>query len=297
MNEKIRELFVKKMGLILDKRKNEAAQAATRVRGEMNARGMLHSSVANQRVRSTYEETYDKICGEAWSELHHIAVTVGVKPDENLVDKLRAVFDEVMEPLAKRYLGDLGKYRSTAGAIAGDIMSDAEAAFLRSRQIVGTEIELFLSNTEMVVSQSAGNVYIQNYRFSGPIGAVQQGDHSTATVTQNIDTAVLESLRSSLESLLERFRDDERLAPLNRKIEGGSGEASAAVGTHPKSAKRDQDVDRPGQGGQGALRNGRECCCKVRHGGVAAHTAVVDRGRSRRQARCHTISCRPSVNK
>ena len=148
MNEKIRELFVKKMGLILDKRKNEAAQAATRVRGEMNARGMLHSSVANQRVRSTYEETYDNICGEAWSELHHIAVTVGVKPDESLVGKLRAVFDEVMEPLAKRYLGNLGKYRSTAGAIAGDIMSDAEAAFLRSRQIVGTEIELFLSNTE-----------------------------------------------------------------------------------------------------------------------------------------------------
>ena len=78
MNEKIRELFVKKMELILDKRKNDAAAAATRVRGEMNARGLLHSSVTELRVKSAYEE----ICQESWSELEKIAVTIGVTPDK-----------------------------------------------------------------------------------------------------------------------------------------------------------------------------------------------------------------------
>ena len=66
----------------------------------------------------------------------------------------------------------------------------------------------------MLVSQDVGNVHIEHYTFSGPVGAVQQGDHSTAMVRQNINTAGLEALRSGLESLLEKFRDHEQLAPL-----------------------------------------------------------------------------------
>ena len=100
MDERIRELFVKKMGLILDKRKNDAALAATRVRSEMNDRGLLHSSVTELGVKNTYEETYEEICQEAWSELQQIAGTIGVKPDASLADELRAVFGQVMEPLA-----------------------------------------------------------------------------------------------------------------------------------------------------------------------------------------------------
>ena len=223
MDERIRKLFVKRMGLILDKRKNDAAGAAARVRSEANKHGMLHSSRTDLGVKSAYLEIYDGICGDARSQLHQIAVTVGVKPDENLVEELRAVFDEVMEPLAKKYLGELASKKSTSGAIAGDIVGDAKTAFLRSREIVGTEIELFSSNTEMIVSQSGSNVHIQHYTFSGPIGAVQQGDHSTATVTQNADTAGLETLRSALDSLLEKFRDDVRLEPL---IEESKAEAA-----------------------------------------------------------------------
>ena len=224
MDEKIRKLFLKRMGLILDERKNDAAGAATRVRQEMNRRGMLHSSLTDRGVRDTYEKTYDEICREAWSELQNIAVVAGVKPDGNLVDELRTVFDEVMKPLAKRYLGELARQRSTAGAISGDIVGDAEVAFLRSREFVGTEIERFSINAERVVAQSGGNVHIHHNTFSGAVGAVQQGDHSTATVTQNIDIARLEALRNALEScLLGAFRDDERLAPL---IEEAKAEAA-----------------------------------------------------------------------
>ena len=191
---------------------------------------MLHSSRTDLGVKGAYEECYDEICRDAWSQLHHIAVTIGVKPGESLVDELMAVFDEVMKPLADSYLGDIASKKSTSGAIAGDIVGDAEAAFLRSREIVGTEIELFSSNTEMIVSQSGGNVHIQHYTFSGPIGAVQQGDHSTATVTQNIDTAGLQALRSGLESLLEKFRDHERLAPLIEESKAEAAKSQPRIG-------------------------------------------------------------------
>ena len=222
MNERIRELFVKKMGLILDKRKTQAAQAATRVRSEANGRGMLHSSVTERGVKSAYEEIYEIICREAWSELQQIAVTIGVGSDESLADELRAVFDQVMEPLAGRYLGELARLRSTAGAIAGDIAGDAETAFRRSREIVGTEIEVFSNKAETTVSQRGDNIHIEQ-TGSGTVVAVQQGDHSTATVTQNVDTAGLETLRSTLESLLEKFRNHEQLAPL---IEEAKAEAA-----------------------------------------------------------------------
>ena len=67
MDERIRDLFVKRMGLILDKRKNDAAGAATRVRREANKHGMLHSSRTDLGVKSAYLEVYDEICGDAWS--------------------------------------------------------------------------------------------------------------------------------------------------------------------------------------------------------------------------------------
>ena len=73
-----------------------------RARSEANKHGMLRSSRTDLGVKGAYEETYDDICKDAWSELHHIAVTVGVKPIEGPVDELRAVFDEVMKPLAER---------------------------------------------------------------------------------------------------------------------------------------------------------------------------------------------------
>ena len=214
MDERIRSLFVKRMGLILDKRKNDAAAAAMRVRLEANRRGMLHSSHTALKVRTAYEETYDDICRDAWSHLHRIAVTVGVKPDNTLDDQLREVFDEVMKPLAKRYLHDLRINKSTISRIEGDIAADAEAAFLRSREMIATEIELFSSNAAEITPHSGGSTYFQNYTFSGPVGAFQQGDHSTATVTQRIDAPGLESLKSGLETLLEEFRDHDKLAPL-----------------------------------------------------------------------------------
>ena len=222
MNEKIRELFVKKMELILDKRKNDAAAAATRERGEMNARGLLHSSITELRVKRAYEEIYEQICQEAWRELRQIAVTIGVTPDESLADELRSVFDQVMEPLAGRYVSALGRKRSTTGATSGDIAGDAEAAFRRSRDIIGTEIEVFSNSAEKTVPQTGGGIHIEQ-RGSGHIVTFQQGDNATATVEQNIDTAGLETLRSALESLLEKFGEHEELAPLIQEAKAEAG--------------------------------------------------------------------------
>ena len=115
--------------------------------------------------------------------------------------------------MAGRYLGELARLRPTAGAIAGDIAGDAEAAFRRSREIVGTEIEVFSNKAETTISHSGDNIHIEQ-TGSGTVVAMQQGDHSTATVRQNVDTAGLETLRSALESLLEKFGDHEQLAPL-----------------------------------------------------------------------------------
>lgn len=137
--------------------------------------------------------------------------------DDSLVEQLRDVFDAVMKPLADSYLDAIPGKISPAVGTADGIVSDAGAAFLRSREIVETEIELFSSNTAMIISQSGGDTHIENYSFSGPIGSFQQGDFSSATVTQNIDTAGLEALRSALDSLHKKFGDHDQLAPLIAK--------------------------------------------------------------------------------
>ena len=210
MDEKIRSLFANRMRLILRQRKNAATEAADRVRAEHAARGILQSTMSERNVAKVYEDKYDELCNEAWSQLHRIAVTIGVEPNDSLIGELREAFDEVMKPLADDYLGDVRRYNS----MDGDTPAHADASFLTSREIVGNEIELFSSNTAMRVAQSTDTTHIQNYTFSAPIGAFQQGDHSTATVTQNIDTSGLEALRSALDSLLEKFGDHDQLGPL-----------------------------------------------------------------------------------
>jgi len=210
MDERIRTLFASRMELILDQRKNEAHEEAGRLRSQYAARGTLHSSMCERSVARAYEEKYDELCKEAWSQLHRIAVTVGVQPNESLIRELRGAFDNVMIPLAAEYLGKV-RQNNTFGR---GLVSDAEASFLTSRDIVGNEIELFSTNTAMQVSLGSGSTYVQNYTFAGPIGAFQQGDHSAATVTQNIDTSGLEAFRSTLDSLLEKFGDHDQLGPL-----------------------------------------------------------------------------------
>ena len=210
MDERIRRLFAKRMRLILDQRKNETDEAANRVRAQHAARGILHSTVSERSVAKVYEDKYDQLCKEAWSQLHRIAVTIGVVPNDSLIEELREAFDKVMKPLADDYLGNVRRYNT----MGGDMAPNAEASFLISRDIVGNEIELFSSNTEMQISQGRGTTYVQNYTFSAPIGAFQQGDHSAATVTQNIGTSELEALRSALHSLIEKFGDHDQLGPL-----------------------------------------------------------------------------------
>ena len=210
MDERIRTLFANRMKLILDQCKNEAHEAAARLRSQHAARGILHSSASELSVAKAYKDKYDEFCKEAWSQLHRIAVTVGVEPNDSLIEELRGAFDEVMIPLADDYLDRVRRYNT----IVDDITSDAEASFLTSRDLVGNEIELFSSNTAIQVSQSTGSTYIQNYTFAAPIGAFQQGDHSAATVTQNIDTSGLEAFRSALDSLLEKFGNHDQLGPL-----------------------------------------------------------------------------------
>ena len=210
MDERIRTLFANRMKLILDQRRNEAHDAANRLRAQHAARAILHSSPSDRSVAKAYEDKYDELCKEAWSQLHRIAVTVGVEPNDSLIGELRGTFDEVMIPLADDYLGKVRRYST----IGHDLVSDAEASFLTSRDIVGNEIELFSSNTAMQASLSTGSTYVQNYTFAGPIGAFQQGAHSAATVTQNIDTSGLEALRSALDSLLEEFDKHDQLGPL-----------------------------------------------------------------------------------
>ena len=180
MDERIRTLFVNQMRLILDQRNRVVAEAVNGVRAKATARGMLLSSMADRNVAKVYEDKYDELCKEAWSQLHRIAVTIGVEPNDSLIGKLREAFDEVMKPLADNYLGNIQRYNTMGRGIT----AESKDSFLRSRDIVGNEIELFSSNTAMAVSQSTGTTYIQNYTFSAPIAAFQQGEHATATVTR-----------------------------------------------------------------------------------------------------------------
>ena len=62
MDQKIRNLFGKRMGLILDQRKDEAAVAAMKVRSEATKHGALHDSRTDLFIRKAYEEKYDEIC-------------------------------------------------------------------------------------------------------------------------------------------------------------------------------------------------------------------------------------------
>ena len=175
---------------------------------------MLRSGRFALEVRTAYEKVYEEICNQAWSELHHIAVTIGIKPDERMVGELRALFDDVLVQLANRYLEALRADNTIIDNIRDRILEDTGHTFERAREMIGTEIELFSSNTAMIMSESSSPTYQQTYNFSGPVGAVQSGENSNASITQNINAAELEALRGALDTLRDKFDDHEQLAHL-----------------------------------------------------------------------------------
>lgn len=214
MDEKIRDIFNRRIGLILDKRKDDATIAVNKIKAEASASGMLRSSRSALVIRTAYENIYEEICNQAWSELHHIAVTIGINPDERMMGELRGIFDDVLLQLANRYLAALQGENTIIDNMRDRILKDTRHAFERAREMIGTEIELFSSNTAMIMSESSSPTYQQMYNFSGPVGAVQSGENSNASITQNINTDGLEDLRGALGALLDKFDGHEQLVPL-----------------------------------------------------------------------------------
>ena len=89
MDERIRRLFANRMKLLLCQRKDDIARLVGRERSKSAARGMLQSTVSDQLIAKVYVDKYDDLCKEAWSQLHRIAVTIGVKPDDSLIMRKR----------------------------------------------------------------------------------------------------------------------------------------------------------------------------------------------------------------
>lgn len=214
MDKKIRDLFIRRMGLILEKRQHDAAKSAGRVRSEASAFGALQSSNTSLLIRQAYEQTYEDICNEAWSVLHRIAVTIGVSPSPELTVELKDVYDEALAPLGAKYMEALQSDNVILDEMREVVLAEAEKSFARSREIVGTEVELFSSNTAMQVAEVRGPSYFQNYTISGPVGAIQHGDNASTVVNQNVNTGSVEALQEALNSLIEKFADQKELVSL-----------------------------------------------------------------------------------
>jgi hypothetical protein len=199
------------MASVLKQRKGPFHRTIGDLKGEMVGRGGISSRGAF-RIRAAYEREYDECCRDAWVRLLNIATTIGVEPDTGLADDLKDVFGEVSAPYANKLLSELRSDKSIMDDMRDAVMNDATAAFGASRDLIGTEIELFANSASLkrdAEQVDGGRVFHQNYNFQGPVGAVQTGETVSANITQKFDDGAVESLRSALEILREQITDRE----------------------------------------------------------------------------------------
>ena len=128
-----------------------------------------------------------------WNELRAVLAATGVRYTVELTSELNA---EVKRHLV---IDDLVSFVNSVGGDEWTVRGAAE----RALKMISSEIDLYGVKLKRLAEEQ-GRIEQTIYNFVGPVGAVQTGAYSTATVVQQFDTKERQSLKIALDELHAR---------------------------------------------------------------------------------------------
>lgn len=194
--------------LKIEQRKEQLERDYTLKCGELSRRGILRSGASLVEQSNLAKAYVLDVAQIAWETLHRFITTAGVNYDDGLADELKSIIEGYLPDNPDRIpviriQTVIGPKDEKLFQIYADTISEGNQ---QAVDYAHSEIDLFILTLKR---ESEGHTHAsQRYSITnihGPVGAVQYGDHSTAQVTQNIDTEAATAAKKALDLIEQLF--------------------------------------------------------------------------------------------
>ena len=175
--------------LEISNRRDAFQKEISRTLESMNARGILHSSIAINALAKVRADEIKERVTLAWTILHRFITNTGVSYSENLANKLK----EIIKECIPEDLEDIKESRQRLGLTPtlSEIHRKSEVQLhsqrLNSLSIICNEIDLFVQSLKAKEQDTMSGIKQVNITNYSPVGAIQTGENSLANVIQNIN--------------------------------------------------------------------------------------------------------------
>lgn len=150
----------------------------------------------------------------AWETLHRVLISTGIAPSHDLAVNLKNEFSEIFSAYCEPHAANaVAEARKRMGAVAppaaaGKFIHRAISA----RQAVDAEIDLFVRSLEFnarsIVQAAPGTVF----NFYHPVGVIQTGAGSAATIVQNLGEAARQEVIGALDQINNQLQSTQQLS-------------------------------------------------------------------------------------
>lgn len=215
-----RDIATTRVALEFRERQTAVAQDVGRIKGEMGGRGMLYSGRTIVLIREVIGREYDVRGSIAWNVWARAlsATHAGIAPalGDELKAQLRKHLEQDCQDLTAHYREAIELMRGGAGARMEDLDPLREHAIAK----VSSEIDLGLLEAARAGATSDAAPAVFN--IYSPVGAIQTGAGSSATVHMTFNEQERGALLGALQAVERAVRD----AALSTEV---SGELTEAV--------------------------------------------------------------------
>jgi hypothetical protein len=176
--------------------------------------GGLYSSGHFFSIEGSAAIEVEDAAHSAWATMHRVIISTGVAPDPTLVDALKREFASVFAAYCEGHpsavVEDARKKMGPAAppAAAGKFAHRSISA----RLSIDAEIDLFVRSLEFNARAAAQSSPGTVFNFYHPVGVVQAGAGSTATIVQNFTAESRQELIGALDSIATQLVSAQQLS-------------------------------------------------------------------------------------
>jgi hypothetical protein len=200
-----REIATARVALEFRERQLATAQEVARIKSEMSARGVLFSGMTIQRIREAIGREFDVRGFIAWNVWARALSATRAEITPELASELKAHvrrhLGEECGDLVAHYRDAINLMQGGAGARIEDLDPLREQAIAK----VSSEIDLGLLEAARADPRGANAAPVFN--IYSPVGAIQTGAGSSATVHMSFTEAERRPLLEALQAVEHALRD------------------------------------------------------------------------------------------
>ena len=209
----------------------------TAIAGNLNARGLLRSSVHVFQSQQAHERELEARAILTWENLVRVHRTFGARYAPELRDDFKALLSTRVEVDFAELSGSFEAVQRLSGLLRANDLAEAKEHVLSKH---AAEIDLYVDS--LLPSEGSGSMSSPNsqtYNFYGNVGAVQTGAHAVANTIQNLGADDRAALISAIDQVKDALTSTSTLQEQHRRelLELASEAKEQLAAANPNNTK------------------------------------------------------------